>query len=246
MAAATGMRYTFSNDEESNNLSPLFERMSSGEELQQNRQAIETLQGRVHELEHINLDLERRLESATKNCFNTERECVEEERKWQKRHAELEEEIKGWMTKFKSQEDKTVRLRECLSRTEQEMYRILQRKYELMRDPGGRGGRGSGRGGPGAGFTPGAKAAPAGHSIPSRNSHGDLAGKLAGDAEPDQGWQYVQWPRLALEMSCQLPSLASILLPGAQLSVAAYLLGLLPSALPGPHLLTGSPLHART
>jgi len=143
--------------------SPLFERMGAEEELLQCRQIIDALQNRVRDLERINLDLEYRLEDSAKQCMATEKECVAVETKWKDKNKELEKDIDTWKRTCADQELKTSKLREHLSRTEKELYGILQRKYELMRGPGrggpagpgrggGRGGsRGSNGGGPGAG-----------------------------------------------------------------------------------------------
>ena len=51
----------------------------------------------------------------------------------QEQQANLEKE--EWASKFMVQESKSERLREHLSRTERELYGILQKKYELIRGP---------------------------------------------------------------------------------------------------------------
>ena len=86
---------------------PLFERMTNIEEVQQCRQMIEELNTRVHDLERINVDLEHRLEEQAKSSMETEKECVEIERKWQKKNKDLEEEIAKWQARYKGQETKT-------------------------------------------------------------------------------------------------------------------------------------------
>ena len=128
---------------------PLFERLGHAEELQHYRQIIDALQNRVQDLERINLDLEDRLEDSAKQCMGVEKECVAVEKRWNVRTEELEKEIDTWRRSFDAQKMKTDKLREHLSRTEKELYSILQRKYELMRGPGrgGPGGGGSGGGG---------------------------------------------------------------------------------------------------
>ena len=122
---------------------PLFERLGNVDELQHHRQKIDSLQSRVQDLERINLDLEDRLEDSAKQCMGVEKECVAVEKIWNARTEELEKEIATWRRSFDAQKMKTDKLREHLSRTEKELYSILQRKYELMRGPG--------RGGPGTG-----------------------------------------------------------------------------------------------
>ena len=142
MAGATGLRFTFNgNQQKANGDAPLFERMGAADELQKCRQVIDALQSRVQDLERINMDLESRLEDQAKQCMAVERECIAIERSWREKAGGLEKEIAEWKKMNNTQELKTNKLREHLSRTEKELYGILQRIYELMRGPG--------RGGPG-------------------------------------------------------------------------------------------------
>jgi len=107
-------------------------------ELQQYRLIIDNLQERIQNLERINVDLEYRLEDQAKQCMSVEKECIEIERTWKTKCEGLEAEISHWKNEYESQQLKGDRLREHLSRTERELYGILQRKYELIRGPGGR------------------------------------------------------------------------------------------------------------
>ena len=118
---------------------PLFERIDNNEyvEAQRNREFIKSLQHRLEDLEKINIDLEYRLEDQAKLCIDLEHECSEIERGWKERCDLMEREIKEWKKKYSIEEKKGDRLREQISRTEKELYGILQRKYELMRVPGG-------------------------------------------------------------------------------------------------------------
>ena len=141
MAGATGLRFTFPrHDIPPQHDSPLFERMGTDEyaQLQDCRQIIDSLQQRVHDIERINLDLEYRLEDQAKQCMEVEKECVSIERSWKAKCEALEREIANWKQQYEAQKVKGDRVREHLSRTERELYGILQRKYELMRGPGGR------------------------------------------------------------------------------------------------------------
>jgi TolA-binding protein len=145
MAGATGMRFSFPKHDlgmsaPSHHEVPLFERMGTDEyaQLQDCRQIIDSLQQRVHDLERINVDLEYRLEDQAKQCMETERECAAVERQWKAKCDQLEKEISNWKEQSEAQKLKGDRLREHLSRTERELYGILQRKYELIRGPGGR------------------------------------------------------------------------------------------------------------
>jgi hypothetical protein len=140
MAGATGLRFTFPRHDVPSHDSPLFERMGTEEyaQLQDCRLIIDSLQQRVHDLERINLDLEFRLEDQAKQCMEVEKECVSIERSWKAKCTALEKEISNWKLQFEAQKLKGDRVREHLSRTERELYGILQRKYELIRGPGSR------------------------------------------------------------------------------------------------------------
>jgi hypothetical protein len=140
MAGATGLRFTFPRHDVPSHDSPLFERMGTEEyaQLQDCRLIIDSLQQRVHDLERINLDLEFRLEDQAKQCMEVEKECVSIERSWKAKCIALEKEIVNWKQQFEAQKLKGDRVREHLSRTERELYGILQRKYELIRGPGSR------------------------------------------------------------------------------------------------------------
>jgi chromosome segregation ATPase len=140
MSGATGLRFTFPRHDIPSHDSPLFERMGTDEyaQLQDCRQIIDSLQQRVHDLERINLDLEFRLEDQAKQCMEVEKECVCIERNWKDKGHGLEREIENWKQQFEAQKLKGDKVREHLSRTERELYGILQRKYELIRGPVGR------------------------------------------------------------------------------------------------------------
>ena len=178
MAGATGLRFTFPRHDvpPQQHDSPLFERMGTDEyaQLQDFRQIIDSLQQRVLDLERINLDLEYRLEDQAKQCMEVEKECVSIERSWKAKGEALEREIADWKQQHDAQKLKGDRVREHLSRTERELYGILQRKYELMRGPGGRpmGGPGGGGGGGGSGGTPSISQSSSVHNI--RDSTGNL------------------------------------------------------------------------
>jgi hypothetical protein len=68
-----------------------------------------------------------------------EKECISLERKWRAKCELLEKDTETWKREYESEKQKSEKLREHLSRTERELYSILQRKYELMRS--GQGGR---------------------------------------------------------------------------------------------------------
>jgi len=158
MSGATGLRFTFSSHDNiiggNGNVfdAPLFERIGNSEELTQCRLTISDLQHRVNDLERINLEIEHRLEEQAKQCMAVEKECTDLERKWKDNCAQLGNEIESWKAAYAAQKLKSDKLREHLSRTERELYSILQRKYELMRNPGRGSGGGGGGGGGGSGM----------------------------------------------------------------------------------------------
>lgn len=116
---------------------PLFERIENSDyaELQDNRKMKEALQQKVSDLEKIIVDLERRLEEEAKLCVQVEKESTEIERAWKAKCAAMEQDVEEWKKKCHQQELKGDRLREHLSRTERELYGLLQRKYQIMRGP---------------------------------------------------------------------------------------------------------------
>ena len=67
--------------------------------------------------------------------MSVEKECLEIEMKWKEHSELLEKEIEKWKKSYELEKTKTEKLREHLSRTERELYGILQRKYELIRGP---------------------------------------------------------------------------------------------------------------
>lgn len=123
---------------------PYFERIGNDDfnELQSCRIVIENQQQRLMILEKINVDLELRLEDQAKQSMAVEKECVAIETKWKKHCEERDMGIEALNKALEKEKSKGDRLREHLSRTERELYGILQRKYEIMRGPavGGRNG----------------------------------------------------------------------------------------------------------
>ena len=109
-------------------------------ELQQCHTLINNIQSRVRYLEDINLNLEYRLEREAKQGVDLERQIVSIDNDWKKKYENLEKDIDKIKHDFNIEKIKNERLREHLSRTERELYGILQRKYELMRGSGTSGG----------------------------------------------------------------------------------------------------------
>lgn len=123
---------------------PYFERQESDDfmALQDARRVIDVLHHRVRSLENINIDLEYRLEQQAKQTMQAEYECTELDRSWKIKFAEMKKEADDWKKKHDTQALKTENLRAHLSRTERELYGILQRKYQLMRGGVPNGGNG--------------------------------------------------------------------------------------------------------
>lgn len=93
--------------------------------------------------------------------MQSEKECMDIERSWKAKCSAMEkvcacveyfiiifhfhlnhslisfQEVEEWKKKCHQQELKADRLREHLSRTERELYGLLQRKYQIMRGPSG-------------------------------------------------------------------------------------------------------------
>ena len=159
MSGATGLRFTFASSSSSREPlpshdgvdlmspggtdAPFFARIKTVEELQKCKQDVEALQARVNDLERINSDLEHRLEEQAKQSMLVEKECISLERKWRAKCELLEKDTDTWKREYEEEKRKSEKLREHLSRTERELYSIIQRKHELMRT-GGQGAKGGG------------------------------------------------------------------------------------------------------
>jgi hypothetical protein len=117
--------------------SPLFERQLGDDyaELQHYKILSEQQQQRIILLENISVDLENRLEKQAKLSNAIEAECNKIERSWSLRCQQLEAEITHWKHECQKAQQRGAQIREQLSRTEKELYVILQRSYELRRGP---------------------------------------------------------------------------------------------------------------
>ena len=114
---------------------PLFERMGQDElaEIQLIQQQLGESEERRMELERINLDLERRLEVQAKERMNNESEMAEETRVWQQRLAQADDRCKEWKGRCEMEQKHREVLVEKLRRTEKELHRILQKKYDIVK-----------------------------------------------------------------------------------------------------------------
>lgn len=92
---------------------------------------------RLAELERVNDDLERRLESQAKQKMSLEAEISYLDRHWSSKYAELENERDAWKGAVDAERRRSSGLREQIIRKDRELHRMLQRKYD------GRGGTAS-------------------------------------------------------------------------------------------------------
>ena len=65
-----------------------------------------------------------------------EKKCTDTAIEWSQTYATLEMDIEKWKLAYKQEKLKSDHFKEQLSKTEREMYSILQRKYEVIRGPG--------------------------------------------------------------------------------------------------------------
>jgi chromosome segregation ATPase len=105
-------------------------------EMQQQKELLESMKARMKRLENMNMDLERRLQDQGRQCMAAERECLLIKKEWSQKCQQLEQEIEKWKNECDGQILKTEKMKEHLSRTERELYGILQKKYEFKRPPG--------------------------------------------------------------------------------------------------------------
>jgi hypothetical protein len=139
MAAMGDPRFNFSRTDAGGNnghqLHPPPSEKTKDEELLHMRRQMDQLQQRVHILEKMNLNSEARLEDQSKQCLAAEKRCDDIQAEADRREEQLHKEIEKITIKYEEEKQRGERFREQLSRTEREMYGILQRRYEGMRGP---------------------------------------------------------------------------------------------------------------
>ncbi|KAG5180366.1 hypothetical protein JKP88DRAFT_270240 [Tribonema minus] len=114
---------------------PLFERVSHDDvaELHACHAQLTELEARCGDLERINVDLELRLERQAKERMTVDREIAESNQAWEARLLAAATEAAEARSKLENE----VRLgdiaRDKLRRTERELHRILQKKYDIVR-----------------------------------------------------------------------------------------------------------------
>lgn len=111
---------------------PLFERLVSEEvqELKAYARIIESQNRRLAELERIHDDLEARLELQTKERMELEERLELQERTWEAKCSDLEKERDQWKEDVLSERVKNERLLEQLNRKDQDIHRMLQRRFD--------------------------------------------------------------------------------------------------------------------
>eukprot|EP00611_Tribonema_gayanum_P030126 TRINITY_DN8280_c0_g1_i1.p1 TRINITY_DN8280_c0_g1~~TRINITY_DN8280_c0_g1_i1.p1 ORF type:complete len:211 (-),score=73.35 TRINITY_DN8280_c0_g1_i1:294-926(-) len=128
----------FSGDYQSQEMyqqAPLFERVSHDDvaELHACHAQLTELEARCGDLERINVDLELRLERQAKERMTVDREIAESNQAWEARLLAAATEAAEARAKLENE----VRLgdiaRDKLRRTERELHRILQKKYDIVR-----------------------------------------------------------------------------------------------------------------
>lgn len=114
---------------------PLFERMNHEDQaqLEQCQYQITKLEQHCVKLERINQDLESRLERQAKDRLEVDREMGERIQAWERRLAEVVEERDEWRARTEGEQRHSEILQEKLRRTEKELHRILQKKYDIVR-----------------------------------------------------------------------------------------------------------------
>mmetsp|Transcript_11840 Transcript_11840/g.17650 ORF Transcript_11840/g.17650 Transcript_11840/m.17650 type:complete len:180 (+) Transcript_11840:279-818(+) len=98
------------------------------------RARIMELESRCHNLEQINADLERRLEKQAQEQLDFDKEFSNCNRSWQEKLNEKNIRIEEWKEKYLSETKLADAAREKLRRTEMELYRILSKKYDIIRE----------------------------------------------------------------------------------------------------------------
>jgi hypothetical protein len=108
----------------------LFERLVTEEvqELKAYARIIESQQRRLAELEQVHRDLEGRLEVESRARQHLELTLEYREREWTNRLDDLRKDRDHWKTVVGSEQTRNARLLDQLSRKEQDIHRMLQRK----------------------------------------------------------------------------------------------------------------------
>ena len=112
------------------------DRLSREDVLQLRDQLDDTLR-QLTQVEHINVDLEHRLEHQARKLNKVQRLADKKLQKSTQACNEALLKVDDWKQKFQTQSKKTEHTQEKLRRVEKELYRMMQRKYDVV--PGQRG-----------------------------------------------------------------------------------------------------------
>jgi hypothetical protein len=117
---------------------PLFERLVTEEyqELKAYTRIIEGQNRRLVELERIHGDLENRLELESRGRTQLEATLERRERDWTIKYHKLEKDRDDWKNEVSQEQAKNARLRDQVVRKDQDIHRMLQRKYDNQRESG--------------------------------------------------------------------------------------------------------------
>jgi len=111
---------------------PLFQRLVSEEvqELKAYARIIETQNRRLAELERVHGDLEARLEVQSNRRMELEKTLEDRERNWAEQIEELKKDKEEWKKLVHVERTKNARLMDQVVRKDQDIHRMLQRKYD--------------------------------------------------------------------------------------------------------------------
>lgn len=117
---------------------PLFERLVTEEvqELKAYARIIESQNRRLAELERVHGDLEARLEQESSAKLQLESTLEERERLWNEKFNALLKDRDHWKEVVQIEQNKNSRLIEQVVRKDQDIQKMLQRKYDQPREGG--------------------------------------------------------------------------------------------------------------
>lgn len=117
---------------------PLFERLVTEEvqELKAYARIIENQNRKLVELERIHGDLENRLELESRGRTQLEATLERRETEWTMRYHNLEKDRDQWKNTVSQEQTKNVKLIDQVVRKDQDIHRMLQRKYDNQRESG--------------------------------------------------------------------------------------------------------------
>ncbi len=91
-------------------------------------------EARCEELEHINLDLEQRLENQAAERMNLEKNTAEEKRIWKQKLSAEENKNAELRDLYNRERKMKQNADDRLRRAEMDLYHILQKKYDIVKE----------------------------------------------------------------------------------------------------------------